>query len=135
MKREKLYYVYIPASRSRTLYIGMTAFLMARILQHKRGEVDGFTKKYRITRLVYYETFRYVNNAIVRETQLKKWRRVKKVALIEKNNLTWEDLAADWGKPIARLIAGASPTASPSLRSGSAYGAGMTIARDATKRR
>ncbi len=72
---------------------------MARVLQHKSGETDGFTKKYSINRLVYYESFRYVNRAIARETEIKKWRREKKVALIEADNPTWEDLAADWGKP------------------------------------
>jgi putative endonuclease len=97
--KEKRYYVYIVASRSRILYVGVTGFLMARVLQHKSGETDGFTKKYSINRLVYYESFRYVNRAIARETEIKKWRREKKVALIEADNPTWEDLAADWGKP------------------------------------
>ena len=68
---------------------------MARVLQHKSGETDGFTKKYSINRLVYYESFRYVNRAIARETEIKKWRREKKVALIEADNPTWEDLAAN----------------------------------------
>ncbi len=99
MAKEKRYYVYIVASRSRILYVGVTGFLMARVLQHKSGETDGFTKRYCINRLVYYESFRYVNNAIARETEIKKWRREKKVALIEADNPTWEDLAADWGKP------------------------------------
>ena len=72
---------------------------MPRVLQHKSGE-GGFTRRYRITRLVYYETFRYVNNAIARETEIKNWRREKKIALIEADNPTWEDLAADWDKPI-----------------------------------
>jgi len=97
--KEKRYYVYIVASRSRILYVGVTGFLMARVLQYKSGETDGFTKKYSINRLVYYESFRYVNRAIARETEIKKWRREKKVALIEADNPTWEDLASDWGKP------------------------------------
>jgi len=97
--KEKRYYVYILASRSRILCVGMTGFLMARVLQHKSGETDGFTKKYSINRLVYYESFRYVNRAVARETEIKKWRREKKVALIEADNPTWEDLAADWGRP------------------------------------
>jgi putative endonuclease len=96
--REKRYYVYIMSSKSRTLYIGMTGFLMSRVLQHKTGD-GGFTRRYRVNRLVHYEAFRYVNNAIARETEIKKWRREKKVALIERNNSTWEDLAMDWGKP------------------------------------
>jgi len=71
------------ASKSRVLYIGVTGFLMSRMLQHKAGEIEGFTKRYNITRLVYYEVFQYVNNAIARETEIKKWRREKKVTLIE----------------------------------------------------
>ncbi|HEY1800492.1 MAG TPA: GIY-YIG nuclease family protein [Terriglobales bacterium] len=94
MPREKRYHVYIMASKSRVLYVGVTGFLMPRVLQHKAG-AGGFTDKYRANRLVYCETFRYVNNAIARETEIKKWRREKKVALIERGNPTWEDLAAD----------------------------------------
>jgi putative endonuclease len=99
MPREKRYYVYILASISRVLYVGVTGFLVTRILQHKAGETDGFTRRYRVRRLVYYEIFRYVNNAIAREKEIKKWRREKKIALIERENPTWEDLATDWGKP------------------------------------
>jgi len=98
LRREKRYYVYIMASKSRVLYVGITGFLYSRVLQHKSGEVEGFTKRYKVTRLVYYETYKYVNNAIARETEVKKWSRAKKVALIERLNPTWEDLAADWGK-------------------------------------
>ncbi len=97
MPREKKYYVYIMASKSRVLYVGITGFLMARVLQHKAGETDSFTKRYNISRLVYYEVFQYVNNAIARETEIKKWRREKKVALIVASNRTWEDLAARLG--------------------------------------
>ncbi len=100
MPREKRYHVYIMASKSRTLYIGVTGFLMPRVLQHKAGDVS-FTGRYRIHRLVYYEVYRYVNNAIARETEIKKWRREKKVALVESKNPAWDDLAADWGKPFA----------------------------------
>ena len=105
MAREKRYYVYIMASKGRVLYVGVTGFLMPRVLQHKAGGADGFTQRYHVTRLVYYETFQYVNNAIARETQIKKWRREKKVALIEAKNPTWEDLAAEWGKPVKMLTA------------------------------
>jgi len=99
MKREKRYYVYILASKSRVLYIGVTGFLLQRVLQHKSGDTDGFTRRFRVNRLVYLESFRYVNNAISRETELKKWRREKKVR--------WEDLAAGWGEP-TRLEADSS---------------------------
>jgi len=96
MRREKRYYVYILASKSRVLYIGVTGFLLQRVLQHKAGDVDGFTRRYRVNRLVYVEVFRYVDNAITRETELKNWRREKKLKLIEETNPTWEDLAQDW---------------------------------------
>jgi putative endonuclease len=106
---------YVLASISRVLYVGVTGFLVTRILQHKSGETDSFTCPYRVRRLVYYETFRYVNNAIVRETEIKKWRREKKVALIERENPTWEDLAAEWGKPAVMR----NQIPPPSLRSAS----------------
>ena len=79
MAREKRYHAYIVASASRVLYVGVTGFLMARVLQHETGEVDGFTKKYGVCRLAYCETFRYVNNAIEREKQIKGLRREKKI--------------------------------------------------------
>ncbi|MFZ0286360.1 MAG: GIY-YIG nuclease family protein [Terriglobales bacterium] len=100
MARARKYYVYIMASKSRVLYVGVTGFLLARVLQHKAGDTGSFTKRYKINRLVYYEMFQYVDNAITRETEIKKWRRAKKVALILASNRTWEDLAADWGEPV-----------------------------------
>ena len=92
------------ASKGRVLYVGVTGSLFSRVLQHKSLELEGFTKRYKVTRLVYYETFKYVNNALHRETELKKWRRAKKIALIENLNPAWEDLAYDWGRtlPIRR---------------------------------
>jgi putative endonuclease len=109
LRREKRYYVYILASKNRVLYVGVTGFLMARVLQHKSGECEGFTQRYKVNRLVYFEVFQYVNNAIARETEIKKWRREKKVALFEADNPTWEDLAADWGKSVAMTGADSSP--------------------------
>jgi len=106
-KRERRYYVYIMASKSRVFYTGVTGFLSQRVLQHRSGDTDGFTKRYRVNRLVYFESFRYVNDAISRETELKKWRREKKVRLVEERNPTWEDLAAGWGEP-SRLEADSS---------------------------
>ncbi|MEZ2347298.1 GIY-YIG nuclease family protein [Terriglobus sp. RCC_193] len=93
-------YVYILASKSRTLYIGMTTNLDGRILEHKAGTLEGFSKDYNCTRLVYYEVCGGPLAAISREKQLKGWRREKKIALIEKVNPTWEDLAEDLGKPV-----------------------------------
>ena len=120
MPHERLYYVYIVASKSRVLYVGMTGFLMNRVLRHGSGEGGAFTRKYRVNRLVYYECFHQVGNAIARETEMKKWRREKKIALIEKQNPTWEDLAETWGGPALMTIS-APPAAdsSPPLRTGS----------------
>jgi putative endonuclease len=97
--------MYILANRSRSVYTGVTGDLPRRVLQHKLGLIEGFTKKYRINRLVYYENYSDVRQAIAREKQVKRWRREKKVALIEAVNPTWEDLAAEWfdEKQIPRL--------------------------------
>ena len=93
------YYVYIMSSKSRVLYVGVTGFLLSRVLRHKSGEGGAFTSKYRVHRLVYYQAFQNIGDAIARETEIKSWRREKKVTLIRENNPTWEDLANDWGKP------------------------------------
>lgn len=94
MTFNRQFYVYILASKSRRTYVGMTNSLFQRVMQHRAGEVN-FTSCYRINRLVYYEIFKYVNNCINRETELKGWSRAKKVALIESMNPTWGDFAAD----------------------------------------
>jgi putative endonuclease len=83
---ERTYYVYIMASKSRVIYVGVTGFLMARVLRHRTGEGGAFTRRYQVHRLVYFATFRNVGDAIARETLIKKWRREKKVALIEERN-------------------------------------------------
>lgn len=89
----KTYYVYILASKKNgTLYIGVTDNLIKRVFQHKEGLVDGFTKKYNIKKLVYYEETNDVIVAITREKRLKKWERKWKIELIEKNNSDWKDL-------------------------------------------
>ena len=97
MSGEKRYYVYIMASRSLNLYTGVTSNIYQRVLQHKSAEIDGFTKKYHINRLVYYETLEHIGNAIAREKQVKAWTRVKRLALIKAMNPTWQDLAEAWG--------------------------------------
>ncbi|MFQ5662811.1 MAG: GIY-YIG nuclease family protein [Terriglobia bacterium] len=101
----KRYYVYILASRSRNLYTGVTGELKDRIMQHKLGVIVGFTRKYRVHRLVHLETYSDVRDAIAREKQIKRWRREKKVALIESRNPAWDDLAAEWfdEKQVPRL--------------------------------
>jgi putative endonuclease len=96
MREPPAFYVYILASKSRVLYIGVTRHLAVRIAQHKAGEYGAFTQKYKVYRLVYYERYYSPNVAIAREKKLKGWRREKKIALIERDNPTWEDLAAEW---------------------------------------
>ena len=80
------YYVYIMASRGKTIYVGVTNDLLRRVLEHKEGLTGGFTAKYKITKLVYFEDTSDVRAAIAREKQLKAWRRSKKVALVESVN-------------------------------------------------
>lgn len=89
-------YVYIMASRSRTLYTGVTNNLERRVLEHKRHLAPGFTSRYRIERLVYFETWGRIRDAIGREKQVKSWRRSKKVNLIESQNPAWADLSEGW---------------------------------------
>ena len=90
--RQHNYYLYIATNRSGTLYTGMTNDLVRRMSEHRAGEIEGFTKKYNITRLVYFEHTTDVNAAIAREKQIKGWRRNKKIKLIEKMNPSWRDL-------------------------------------------
>jgi putative endonuclease len=88
--------VYILASkRNGTLYIGVTSDLVKRVWEHNNGITGGFTKKYSVHRLVYYELFEDMNSAITREKQMKKWRRAWKVELIEKKNRDWRDIWTD----------------------------------------
>lgn len=87
------YYVYILASqRNRTLYIGVTNDLIKRVWQHKNKVADGFTKKYAVDKLVYYETTENIESAILREKQLKNWHRQWKINLIQSKNPEWRDL-------------------------------------------
>ena len=86
------YYVYILASRSRVLYVGVTNDLARRVEQHRQGEAGRFTGRYRVNRLVYSEPFQYVLDAIAREKQVKSWTRAKREALIAAANPEWDDL-------------------------------------------
>ena len=90
------YYVYILASECGTLYTGVTDDLARRVHEHMIGLVPGFTKKYRVSRLVHYEVTSDIQSAIAREKQIKGWLRRKKKALIEATNPRWEDLSAGW---------------------------------------
>jgi putative endonuclease len=89
-----MYYVYILANKSNSvIYIGVTNDLNRRLCEHKSGEIKGFTKKYNINKLVYYEEYSNIDDAITREKQLKHWTRIKKNRLIESTNPLWEDMS------------------------------------------
>ena len=90
------YYVYIMTNHSKTLYTGMTNDLHRRVWQHKHKQIEGFTKRYNITRLVFYEETASVDAALAREKQIKGWLRRKKIALIESMNPEWKDLSEGW---------------------------------------
>ena len=91
-----MYFVYIMTNRSRTLYIGVTNNLVRRVREHKTGIGSGFTAKYKLDRLVYFERFKDVRNAIEREKRIKGWLRIKKIALLVSMNPSWKDLSDDW---------------------------------------
>ena len=90
------YYVYIMSNKSQILYVGVTSDLERRVFEHKNKLVAGFTSKYNITKLVWFDEFDDVTQAIEGEKRIKGWRRSKKVALIETDNPAWKDLAQDW---------------------------------------
>ncbi len=92
----KRYYVYILTSNTGTLYIGVTNDLQRRIYEHKCGLIEGFTKKYSVRRLVYYEETTEITEAITREKEIKKWRRSRKIDLIKSMNSEWKDLSDGW---------------------------------------
>ena len=92
----KTYYVYIMGSESGMLYVGMTSNIKRRVYEHKNHLIPGFTDKYNIDRLLYFEAIDDPASAIGREKQIKAWRREKKVALIDSINPSWEDLSEDW---------------------------------------
>ncbi|HEX4308624.1 MAG TPA: GIY-YIG nuclease family protein [Acidobacteriaceae bacterium] len=94
--RDRSYFVYIMASRSRVLYIGITNSIRRRNTEHKERKADSFTAQHRCTRLVLYEIYCSPSRAIAREKQLKGWTRAKKIALIEQTNPQWNDLSQDW---------------------------------------
>lgn len=92
----KQYAVYIMANKSRTIYTGVTSNLEQRVHQHKNKTIKGFTSKYNVDRLVYFELTTDVVAAIEKEKQIKGWTRAKKTALIENTNPTWQDLSEPW---------------------------------------
>lgn len=92
-------YVYIMASHSKTLYVGVTRHLLQRVAQHRQGLPGSFTTKYRVTRLAYFETWPSMVGAIGREKKLKRYRRLQKIKLVERHNPDWLDLAEAWFRP------------------------------------
>lgn len=102
------YFVYILSNRSKTLYVGVTNDLERRVQEHKSGRIEGFSSRYRVTQLVYYEASGDIKAAIAREKQIKGWLRRKKAALIESMNPEWDDLSETWSTGLG----------DPSLRSG-----------------
>ena len=93
---DKRYYVYIMTNGKRTLYVGVTNNLVRRVYEHKYKLVEGFTEKYNLIYLAYYDETTDVMSAIEREKQIKGWRRSKKIELVESVNPKWKDLAMDW---------------------------------------
>lgn len=101
MRRSRLdyeFYIYLLASLSGTLYVGVTDDIARRFWEHKHDKIEGFSKRYQCHKLVYYECYQYIDEAIRREKQLKRWNRKKKEWLIKRTNPHWEDLAKDWYK-------------------------------------
>jgi putative endonuclease len=90
-----MYFVYIMTNRSKTLYTGVTNNLVRRVREHKTG-TSGFTAKYKLDRLAYFERFEDVHNAIEREKRIKGWLRIKKIALVVSLNPSWKDLSGEW---------------------------------------
>jgi putative endonuclease len=99
MRQERRYFVYIMANASKKLYPGMTNSIRRRVREHKLKQTPGFAAQYNITRLVYFESFEDVRNAIEREKQIKGWTRAKRLALVESTNPKWDDLSREWDQP------------------------------------
>lgn len=100
----RTYWVYILASRSRNLYTGVTNDLHRRLMEHRSGLVPGFTTRYRVFRLVHFEQFGDIRDAIAREKEIKGWRREKKIWLIERQNPTWQDFADKFVRSDSRSL-------------------------------
>jgi len=96
LSEPKTYFVYIMSNRSKTLYTGVTNNLIRRVREHKMKTGSGFAAKYRVDRLVYFERFEDIRNAIEREKRIKGWLRIRKIALIVSVNPAWRDLSVEW---------------------------------------
>jgi putative endonuclease len=133
--RNRKYYVYIMSSRSLNLYTGVTGNLLQRAIQHKAGEVEAFTNRYNINRLVYYEVFEHIGNAITREKQIKGWTRAKRLALIKSMNPAWQDLAEGWGqKNELQIPRSARDDRASSVDKNAKHHEGMTARQDNHKK-
>jgi len=97
-REPKIYFVYVVSNRSKTLYVGVTNNLIRRVREHKESRGSEFTTRYKLDRLVYFERFEDVRNAIEREKEIKGWLRIKKIALIVSANPAWADLSVEWFK-------------------------------------
>jgi putative endonuclease len=102
-KRQYQFWVYILSNRSHILYIGVTSNLPKRLAEHRKQAPGSFTARYKITRLVYFEHFQYINNALTREKELKHWTRAQKIALIEASNPTWQELLPESDTPLGEF--------------------------------
>jgi putative endonuclease len=132
--RNRKYYVYIMSSRSLNLYTGVTGNLLQRAIQHKAGEVEAFTNRYNINRLVY-EVFEHIGNAITREKQIKGWTRAKRLALIKSMNPAWQDLAEGWGqKNELQIPRSARDDRASSVDKNAKHHEGMTARQDNHKK-
>ena len=100
-KRDHHYYVYIVASRTRVLYCGMSNSVARRTEEHRLAGIPGFAANYQCHRLVWFEHYQYVHNALDREKQIKGWTRAKKIQLIERTNPSWSDLSESWRRETA----------------------------------
>ena len=114
----KNYFVYILSNKTKTLYIGFTDVLAIRVYEHKIGIVEGFTKRYKINRLVYYESHPDLKSSVKREKQLKNWHRQWKINLIESVNKDWKDLYSEISDPAKILYSTEKGDAKTSLPNG-----------------
>jgi putative endonuclease len=128
----KTYYVYILASKSRTLYTGVTNNLERRVVEHRRKLVPGFTARYNINRLVCYEGGGNIEAMIAREKQIKAWGRMKKIALIESVNRDWKDLSDGWPGRLLSLVARHSPVIPNAVRNPALKSSQLRTERDSS---